>query len=48
MRQPHIHHGRFGLVYVDFKSQERIVKESGKWYAKVIAENGFELAEGTT
>ena len=39
---------RFGLVYVDFKSQERIVKESGKWYAKVIAENGFELAEGTT
>lgn len=23
---------RFGLVYVDFKSQERIVKASGRWY----------------
>ena len=23
---------RFGLVYVDFKSQERIVKDSGKWF----------------
>ena len=32
---------RFGLVYVDFKTQERIVKESGKWYAKVAADNGF-------
>ena len=38
---------RFGLVYVDFKSQERIVKESGKWYAKVIADNGFDLTEET-
>ena len=23
---------RFGMVYVDFKTQERIIKESGKWY----------------
>jgi beta-glucosidase len=36
---------RFGLVYVDFKTQERIVKDSGHWYSRVIRENGFELAE---
>ena len=30
---------RFGLTYVDFKTQQRTVKESGKWYAKVAAEN---------
>jgi beta-glucosidase len=36
---------RFGLVYVDFKTQERIVKESGHWYSKVIRDNGFELVD---
>ena len=30
---------RFGLAYVDFKTQQRTVKESGRWYAKVAAEN---------
>jgi beta-glucosidase len=30
---------RFGLAYVDFKTQQRIIKESGRWYAKVAAEN---------
>jgi beta-glucosidase len=30
---------RFGLTYVDFKTQQRMVKDSGKWYAKVAAEN---------
>ncbi len=24
---------RFGLVYVDFRTQKRVVKSSGKWYA---------------
>jgi beta-glucosidase len=28
---------RFGLVYVDYRSQARTVKESGKWYAKLAA-----------
>ena len=28
---------RFGMVYVDFASQRRIVKDSGKWYAGFIA-----------
>lgn len=32
---------RFGLTYVDFKTQARIVKASGSWYAGVIAANGL-------
>ena len=28
---------RFGMVYVDFATQRRIVKDSGKWYAGFIA-----------
>jgi beta-glucosidase len=31
---------RFGLAYVDFKTQQRTIKDSGRWYAKVAAENG--------
>ncbi len=30
---------RFGLAYVDFKTQQRTVKHSGKWYARVAASN---------
>jgi beta-glucosidase len=30
---------RFGLAYVDFESQRRTIKDSGRWYAKVAAEN---------
>jgi len=26
------YHPRFGLIYVDFKTQQRIVKSSGNWY----------------
>jgi beta-glucosidase len=33
---------RFGIVYVDFATQKRIIKDSGKWYARVIAQNGIE------
>lgn len=32
---------RFGLVHVDFETLKRTVKESGRWYAGVIRENGF-------
>lgn len=28
---------RFGLIYVDFATQRRIIKESGHWYAAFIA-----------
>jgi beta-glucosidase len=30
---------RFGLAYVDFKTQQRTIKDSGRWYGKVAAEN---------
>lgn len=30
---------RFGIVYVDYPAQRRIIKDSGQWYSKVIAEN---------
>jgi beta-glucosidase len=29
---------RFGLIYVDFVTQRRIIKESGRWYAAFIKE----------
>jgi len=28
---------RFGLVYVDYPTQRRIVKDSGRWYASFVA-----------
>lgn len=33
---------RFGLAYVDYAKQQRIIKDSGRWYAQVIATNGIE------
>jgi beta-glucosidase len=32
---------RFGLVWVDFETGDRTIKESARWYAEVAAENGF-------
>lgn len=34
---------RFGLVYVDYQTQERIVKDSGNYYREVIETNGENL-----
>lgn len=34
---------RFGIVYVDFKTQKRIVKDSAFWYQEIIESNGREL-----
>ncbi len=34
---------RFGLTWVDFPETERTLKESGRWYGRVAAENGFEV-----
>lgn len=34
---------RFGLVYVDYKTQKRIVKDSGYWFRDVIRSNGESL-----
>jgi beta-glucosidase len=33
---------RFGLAYVDFRTQQRTLKDSGRWYAKVAKENRVE------
>ena len=32
---------RFGLTWVDFQTGDRTLKESGRWYGTVAAENGF-------
>jgi beta-glucosidase len=32
---------RFGLIWVDFETQQRIIKDSGRWYREVIAANGI-------
>jgi beta-glucosidase len=40
------YYDRFGLTYVDFKTQKRTIKDSGHWYAKLIASNGSILKEG--
>ena len=34
---------RFGLVYVDYATQERIVKDSFRWYKAVMESNGENL-----
>ena len=34
------YNNRFGLVYTDFKNQNRVIKDSGKWYGQVIETNG--------
>ena len=31
------YHPKFGLIHVDFKTQKRIVKASGKWYSELIS-----------
>jgi beta-glucosidase len=32
---------RFGIIWVDYKTQKRTLKDSAKWYKKVIKKNGF-------
>jgi beta-glucosidase len=36
---------RFGLIHVDFKTQQRTLKRSARWYKEVIAKKGFDLEE---
>ena len=33
---------RFGLIYVDYETLQRIPKASAKWYGQVIRANGFD------
>jgi beta-glucosidase len=32
---------RFGIVWVDYVTQKRTLKDSALWYANVIQQNGF-------
>ena len=34
---------RFGLIYIDYRNQKRIPKDSAYWYQKTILENGCNL-----
>ncbi len=34
---------RFGIIHVDYRTQKRTIKDSGRWYAGVIAANGDTL-----
>jgi beta-glucosidase len=34
---------RFGLIHVDYATLQRSIKDSGKWYAQVIAQSGVEI-----
>lgn len=36
---------RFGLIYVDYSTQKRIIKDSGYWYRDIIASNGGNLSK---
>ncbi|HTP57706.1 MAG TPA: family 1 glycosylhydrolase, partial [Spirochaetia bacterium] len=36
---------RFGMAHVDYTTQKRTVKDSGRWYSRVCRENGFPLAD---
>lgn len=36
---------RFGVVYVNYATQKRTIKDSGLWYTQVAQANGFDLHE---
>ena len=37
---------RFGLTYVDFDTQERIVKDSGRWFQSFLGADADSPADG--
>jgi beta-glucosidase len=39
---------RFGMVFVDFPTQRRFMKDSAKWYARVASTNTVESTAATT
>ena len=36
---------RFGIIGIDFATQQRTIKDSGEWYARVIAQNAVSESE---
>jgi beta-glucosidase len=39
---------RFGMVYIDFPTQRRFVKDSAKWYSRIAASNALDESHSTT
>ena len=39
---------RFGLIYVDFETQRRVLKDSARWYQRLIASNGDRLPDANS
>jgi beta-glucosidase len=37
---------RFGIFYVDYETQERVAKESARWYSEVVTSNEVEAPAG--
>jgi len=37
------HSKRFGIIRVDFETQERMWKKSSLWYRDVLAKNSFDF-----
>ena len=35
------YHARFGLVHVDYETQQRILKQSGRWYGQWLSTDGM-------
>jgi beta-glucosidase len=33
---------RFGIIRVDYETQQRTIKDSGEWYSRVITANSVE------
>jgi beta-glucosidase len=36
---------QFGIIHVDYATQKRTVKDSGRWYQGVIRNQGFPVAD---
>jgi beta-glucosidase len=36
---------RFGMSWVDYRTQKRVLKDSGRWYSKAARENGFPVSD---
>jgi beta-glucosidase len=34
---------RFGLVYSEYRTQKRVIKDSGRWYSEVVRNNGIDI-----
>lgn len=32
------YHARFGLIHIDFETQQRTIKQSGRWYSKFLSD----------